>query len=669
MTASRSELPGPSRMDAPLPFDLPPEELRRRASAIVGEAEVALRALPGAGHAGDRLVRALEAVLLPVYDLVSHGHLILAVARDEATRESGRAAAELGDRFLNRFRIDSAVYDLLQAVPAEALPGEAVASAHRKILREMRRAGVELDAPARARALELADEIDRISNEFNANIAKLVGTFEVAGPEELAGLPEDYRKAHPPGPDGRIRITTQYPDIFPVLAFAERPEVRERALACRMMRAHPQNDEVLDRLLARRYEFARLLGHSSYAAYVVGDKMLDTPARVRAFLEQVARLARPRAEHEIAGWLARKRRDEPGAARLEPWDACIWAPEGYYDSKIRREQYSVDPKELRSYLPYGAVRDGLFALCERLFGLAITRVHPEGLWHPTVEAYDVRRGAAPIGRFYLDMVPREGKYGHAAEFDVRLGIRGVQLPQAALVCNIVDPDQPPESVRLQFEGVITLFHEFGHLLHALLSGHGEYLYNSMGFIEWDFIETPSELFEEWASDPATVRAFARDPDTGRGLPEEVLARLHDAESVGRATRLLRQVACAAISLELYDRDPSGLDVDRLFREVFDRYFPIPLPTPGHWQDSWGHLTGYSAMYYTYTWSNVLARDVLTPFLERGTLTDPEIAGRYAEKLLAPGGLRPAAALLRDYLGREHSMAAFERWLAASPTSP
>ncbi|EQD41536.1 Peptidase M3A and M3B, thimet/oligopeptidase F domain protein, partial [mine drainage metagenome] len=170
--------------------------------------------------------------------------------------------------------------------------------------------------------------------------------------------------------------------------------------------------------------------------------------------------------------------------------------EGYYDQKILTEEYGVDTKRLRAYLPYAQVRDGLFTLCTELFGVRIERVHDPELWHPSVEAYDVARDGRPLGRFFLDLVPREGKYNHAACFTVREGIRDVQRPQAALVCNFLDPGVPPATARMQYSDVVTFFHEFGHLLHSLFSGHGPWLYTSMSFVEWDFIEAPSQLFEE-----------------------------------------------------------------------------------------------------------------------------------------------------------------------------
>jgi thimet oligopeptidase len=643
------------------PWSLSAADLRARAVRVVAETEHEVAELlrtqpePTIEH----FLTPLDRLLLRVRDLGSHGSFLFAVHPDEAVRTAAREASEAADRFFNHFRVNGDAYRALQRLDLTDVDGP-TRYAVEKMLRDLRRGGAEKDATVRAHLVELNNEIDRVSNQYNGNVAQLERSVEVDGPRELVGLPTDYLSSHPSGPDGKIRITTRYPDFNPVMAYADRAELRRRLLSEFMNRAFPENIAVLDRLLAQRYELATTLGYSDYAEYAIEDKMMARPEAVRAFLERVATGLRAPAHADIERVFARKRRDEPSAARLELWDSSFFS-EGYYDGKLRTEEYGVDTKKLRAYLPYRAVRDGLFSLCEELFGIRFHRVAPEGLWHPTVEAYDVTLGDERLGRFFLDLVPRPGKYGHAACFGIRDGIEGVQLPQSALVCNFLDPATPADTARMQYSDVVTFFHEFGHLLHALFSGHGPWLYTTMSFVEWDFVEAPSQLFEEWARDPATLARFARDPDTGEGIPADVLERLRASAAMGRSVRWLRQVALAAISLELYDRSPAGLDTTATFREVYDRYFLSPLEPEYHPTTAWGHLTGYSAFYYTYVWSLVIARDLLSPFLERGTLTDPEIAARYVREILVPGSTRPAAELVRTYLGREFDFRAFEAW--------
>ncbi len=647
-----------------LPWTASPEELRRTVAEILGEATDRLDGLFRSPEPPtvETFLRPLDRILLSVRDVSAHGSYLFAVHPDAAVRTAGREASEAADRFFNAFRIDDRVYRALLALDLETVDATTRFMVER-MRREMRRSGAEKDPESRARLVALNNLIDRIGNQYNENIARMDRSVEFAGPEVLRGLPPDFLANHPPEASGKVRLTTKYPDFHPVMTYADDAEVRRQLLGAFMNRAYPDNLPVLDQLLRERNELARSLGYPTYAAFALEDKMIERPEAARVFLHRVADRVREPAARHVERLLRRKRRDDPAAERVELWDGSFFA-RGYYDHKILTEEYGFDSKRLRAYLPYPQVRDGLFALCEELFGIRFHRIEGPEIYHPSVEAYDVTEGDRPLGRFFLDLVPREGKYNHAACFTVRDGIEGVQLPQPALVCNFLHPDTPVARARMEYSDVVTFFHEFGHLLHALFSGHVPWLYTGAGFMEWDFIEAPSQLFEEWARDPATLSRFARDPDTGEKVPADLLAQMKASSAFGRAQTWLRQVALAAISLELYDRDPTGIETTSFFRDVYGQYVPEPLDPDYHPQAAWGHLTGYSAFYYTYVWSLVIARDLLRPFLEKGNLTDPETAARYAREILVPGGQRPAADLVRAYLGREFNFDAFEAWIRA-----
>jgi thimet oligopeptidase len=634
------------------------EAAQRELDTLVGSAQ---------GPTIDSFLKPLDRILTHIDDVSAHGGLIFSVHTDAETRTAGREVSEAADRFLNEYRLNEGVYRALGRLELNGRD-ESTRFAVAKMLRDMRRGGVDKDGPTRARLLEMSNSIDRVSNQFSENIAMLDRVIVLDDRAALQGLPSDFVASHPPDSGGKIRLTTKYPDFLPTMAYCDNAEVRRRLLEEFMNRAYPENLPVLSELLGVRGEFARTLGYSSYAAYALEDKMMGTPTNARNFLERVSNPLQTPAARDLERYLERKRRDLPGATRLEVWDSELSTlGGGYYDGKIRTEEFGVDARVLRKYLPYVLVRDGLLRLCGTLFGITFQRNRTAEVWHPTVEAYDVSRGSMPLGRCYLDLVPRDGKFSHAACFGVREGVAGLQFPQLALICNFLDPATDPEVVRMEWKDVITFFHEFGHLLHGLLSGQPEWSYNGSGHLEWDFIEAPSQLFEEWARDPATLSQFARDPETGEGIPAAALERLQAAEAMGRASRLLRQVSLATASLELYDRDPSGMDTTVAYREAWNRYNPRPIPTEYHPQAAFGHLTGYSAYYYTYLWSMVIARDLLSPFHARGNLTDPTAADRYATEILSPGSSRPAADLIRAYLGREFSFDAFERWTRESLT--
>lgn len=644
-----------------LSFGLDAAEMRRRGEEELGSARRDLAALET--RAGEPTLEGflapLDRALLRAVNVSLQGSLMFQVHPDPATRTAGRELTEAAERFFAEFRQNAKLYaglGRLALAPEDAPTRFAIS----KMVREMRREGAEAAPGVRARLLELNAEIDRAGNQFMENLARMDRSIAVRGPEALAGLPPDFRAAHPAGPDGTIRLTTKYTDFMPVMAYCDDAAVRKDLLHEFMNRAYPDNDRVLATLLERRGELARMLGYPDPAAYALEDKMVATPEAVRALLNRLADRLRTPAIRDIERYFERKRRDDPRAARLEPWDADLMG-RGYYDSKIRSEEFGVDARALRAYLPYGRVRDGLLDLCRDLFGITFARVDGAEVWHPTVEVYDVTRNGTPLGRCYFDFVPRDGKFSHAACFGVRQGLAGAGLPQAALICNFLDPNVRRDDARVEWSQVVTFFHEFGHLLHAMLAGQPRWLFNRASNVEWDFIEAPSQLFEEWARDPATLARFARNPDTGEGIPEDILARLRRAEAFGRASRLLRQVALSAISLEFHERPAEGMDLVATWRAAWSKYYPRALPDDYHFEASFGHLTGYSACYYTYLWSMVIARDLLSEFETRGTLTDPATAARYAEEILAPGGSRPAAELVRAFLGREFTFDAFDRW--------
>ena len=633
------------------------ESIRRELSDLVARADPPTL---------DGFLAPLDCLIARAQDVEAQGSIIFSGHPDAATRLVGREVAELAERFLNGYRLNEAAYGRLKALDLSSAD-EPTRFAVGKMLREMRRAGVEASPEARTRLLETANAIDRTSNQFMENIARLDRSIAIRGAGRLSGLPSDFVAAHAPDAEGSIRITTKYPDYQPVMAYAEDGELRRQLLEAFMTRAYPENEPVLGELLALRARFATDLGYGSWAAYALEDKMMGTPAAAQSFLGRLGDVLREPTQRELARYLARKRREHPDAVSIDPWE-CEFFGSGYYDNKIRKEEFGVDARVLRAYLPFVRVRDGLLALCRELFDIEFVRVPDAEVWHPSVEAYDVARAGVPLGRAYLDLIPREGKFNHAACFGVRTGLATVQYPQAALLCNFLDPTVPVDRARMEWRDVVTFFHEFGHLLHAMLAGQPRWLFNGQSQIEWDFIEAPSQLFEEWARDPATLARFARDPDTGEGIPADLLRRLESAEAMGRASRQLRQVALAWISLDYYAGGPPSGSLDARLRASWDRAYPRPIRPEYHPEAAFGHLTGYSACYYTYLWSGVIARDLLSPFHARGTLTDRASAARYAEEILAPGSSRPASELIRRFLGREFRFDAYERWALAGVNS-
>jgi len=518
--------------------------------------------------------------------------------------------------------------------------------------RDMRRSGIELDETAQARVRAVRADLVEVEQEFARNIRDDVG--EVAlDPAQLAGLPADYVAAHPVDANGKVHVTTNYPDLIPFLTYASDGTARRALTVVNNNRAVPRNLEVLGAMLAKRQELAGLLGYANWAEYVTEDKMSGSAGAVREFIDRAGEACAESAATEYDDLLAAKRRDDPAAAFLGSWDTA------YYTERVKAERYRFDGRELRPYFEYRAVRQAILDLASELFALSFTPVDVT-LWHPSVETFDVAVDGVGMGRISLDMFPRDGKFKHAACFTFVPGIGGKRKPHSVLVCNFPDPSAQPGPALMQHSEVVTFFHEFGHLVHNIVRGDIPWV-RLGGVAEWDFVEAPSQFLEEWIFDYGVLRRFARHVETGTIIPEALVERLRDARDFGRATGVQRQLMLAAIALRLHDREARGLDSTAVVFETAKEFSPIVMPEGTAFQAAFGHLEGYTALYYTYMWSLVIAKDLQSAFTQG--LMDPVQAKRYRDLVLAPGGTKPAAELVRDFLGRPYGFESFRSWLA------
>jgi thimet oligopeptidase len=617
------------------------------------EAERA-RTLGAAG--GIATVEAFDAAFAALSGAASRASLARNVHPSTALREAAEAAEREVDALSTELSLDRGLYQALRGVDVS---GEDPATRYlvEKSLRDFRRAGVDRDEPTRQRVRELRDELVGIGQEFGRNIKDDVRRLALA-PEELAGLPEDWLRGHPPGPDDTVAVTTDNTDYVPVLTYARSERTREAMWRLYRLRGHPRNLEVLGRLLERRAELARLLGYPSWAAYVTEDKMIGSASAAAEFVERISASAESRMRRDHAQLLARKRVEVPGAERVEPWDS------GYLQERIKAEQYGFESQSVRPYLEYGRVKAGVLEVTGRMFGIRYRPAPEAEVWHPDVEVHDVLEGDRLLGRVYLDMHPREGKYKHFAQFTLASGQAGRRLPEGALVCNFPRP-APGVPAFLEHSDVRTFFHEFGHLLHHVLGGHTRWAGQSGVATEWDFVEAPSQMLEEWVWDPEVLALFAREGEGGAPIPAELVRRMRAADEYGKGLMVRQQMFYAAVSLELHRREPRGLDTTALVADLMERHTPFRHVPGTFFHESFGHLDGYSALYYTYMWSLVIAKDLLGPFREAGLLS-PGPARRYRAAVLEPGGSRPAAELVRDFLGRPHSFDAFAAWLDERP---
>ncbi|MDY7231801.1 M3 family metallopeptidase [Hyalangium rubrum] len=570
---------------------------------------------------------------------------------DEALRRAAEDCEQQVAKVQAEIDLDRGVYDVLASLD---LNGQDEATRHyvTNELKAFRRGGVDRDEATRAKLKALNDELIKLGQEFGRNIREDVRSVEF-DPKELAGLPEDYVRAHPAGTNGKVRITTDTPDYLPFQTYAKSAKAREALWRAFRKRGHPKNLDTLSRLIAKRHEIATLLGYPSWASFITEDKMIRSDKAAAEFIEKITTASAARAKSDYDALLARKRKDEPKATVVNPWD------QAYLEDRVRAEQYSFDSQAVRPYFEYTRVRQGVLDITSRMFGITYKPLPDAQVWHPDIEAYDVYEGSKLLGRIYLDMHPRADKYKHAAQWDLASGKAGKTLPEGVLMCNFPKPGAEP--ALMQHSDVETFFHEFGHLLHHILGGHTRWAGVSGTRTEHDFVEAPSQMLEEWAWAPESLQTFARHHQSNAPLPTETIARMKRADELGKGLWVRQQMFYAATSLRFYNRDPKGLDTTATIQELQERYTPFKYAPDTYFHLSFGHLDGYSAVYYTYMWSLVIAKDLFTPFQTEG-LMNPAPALRYRRAVLEPGGAKDAAVLVKDFLGRDYGFEAYERWL-------
>jgi len=629
------------------------EPLVREALAEVRARVASLTSSPGLGPR--EVVRRYDRLFEPLNGLEGLVGLYVSVHPDPAVRTQGEALEREIAELRTAVALDRGLYERLAGLDPRALDGAEAQRLLAHALRDFRRAGVDRDEATRARVRALQEELIALGQEFDRNI--VTGGRELViedGAAGLAGLPPDFVAAHPPRADGSVVLGTDPHVRMAFMTYAERGDLRQAYLLAATNRAAPENVGVLARILARRHELATLLGYASWSDYATEDKMTRSAATARAFLEKLLERVRTRARAEAEELLAKKRERDPGATHVAEADRA------YLIERVKAERLRLDSLAVRAYFPFERVQRGVLETAEELYGLRFRRDRSAEVWHPAVECWEVLEDGRLCGRFFLDLHPREGKYKHAAMFPVRDGLDGETVPEAVLVCNFPAPT-PGDPALLLHDQVTTFFHEFGHLLHHLLAGRGRFLSLAGIATERDFVEVPSQLFEEWAWDARVLARFALHHETGEPIPAELVQRLRAAEDYGKGLTVQTQAFYGLLALGYHEGSPEERDLTAEMVALKSAICVLPH-TPGtHFHASFGHLNGYSALYYTYLWSLVIAKDLLASF--QPDLRSPEVARRYRAAVLAPGGSRDAAVLVRDFLGRDYSFEAFERWLA------
>ena len=652
------------------------------------EVAPAVDALLAASHAEvERLVadpasRDFARLLLPLefsdermdraFSPISHLHGVkdtpeLREAYEEALEKLTEHATWLGQ---NR-----ALYEAVKAV-REAPEFAALDRPQRTLvedsLRGFRLSGVALEGEARERFAQIQVELARLTTPFgSAELDATEAWLRPLSEGELSGLPESARAllAQAAGEAGRTGhlATLKGPVVTALLTFADDRALREEVWTAYQTRASDQgphagrfdNGARIGQILALRHESAQLLGFASAAELSLADKMAGTPERVLGFLRDLAAKARPVAERERAE-LARFARQTLGLESLQPWDV------GYASEKLRQSRFSFTEEDIKPYFPAEAAISGLFEVASRLFGLRFAPRTDVDLWHPDARYFDVLDAdGAPRAGFYLDLYARAGKRGGAWMDVCRSRMRrdaALQLPVAYLVCNFA-PATAEAPALLTHDDVVTLFHEFGHGLHHMLTEIDLPSISGIEGVEWDAVELPSQLLENFAWKREALDRFARHWQTGEPLPQALLDKMLAARSFQAGLFLVRQLEFALFDFRIHlEYDPArGPRTMELLEAVREEVAVIRPPAWARFPHAFSHIFagGYAAGYYSYLWAEVLAADAFAAFEEAGVL-DPVTGQRYRREVLAAGGARPALESFVAFRGREPDPAALLR---------
>jgi thimet oligopeptidase len=594
-----------------------------------------------------------DEILIHLDAVSNQASLLQNVHPDGTMRTTAEQFSQKASAFGSELSLNRAVYDALTAMDCSHADAKTKFYVEKTLL-NFRLSGVDKDDAARAKIKALRDELVIIGQDFARNIREDVRTIHVADVKELDGLPQDYIDRHKPDSTGVITLTINYPDAIPIFTYAKSENVRKRMYMEYNNRAYPKNIDVLNKMIAKRDELAKLLGFANWAAYITADKMVGSEKNASDFIEKIAAASKDRSLKEYQMLLDRKKQDVPGATEVNAWES------GYYSELVRKSKYDFDGQKVRPYLSYDRVKQGVLDVYSKLFSVEFRLNATAPVWDPSVDCYDMYDSGVLTGRFYLDMHPRKDKYNHAAEFGVRNGVANKQIPEAALVCNFPGGENGDPGL-MEHGDVQTFFHEFGHLLHHLFAGRQQWIGVAGITTEWDFVEAPSQLLEEWTWDAKTLQTFAKHYQTNEPIPAELVAQMRRANEFGKGLQVRGQMYYAKLSLSCYDRDPQKVNTNEFVKTLREQYTPYKYVEGTHMQTAFGHLDEYSAIYYTYMWSMVISKDLFSAF-NKENLLDPVIAKKYRDTVLVPGGSLPAAQLVRNFLGRDFNFDGWKKWI-------
>jgi thimet oligopeptidase len=647
--------------------ELTPEQITRGVDGAISQAEAVLTDV-----VADKDQRDFENTLLPIDrigDILAHATTDYTFMGYVHTDKEVRAAAKEGEEKVSKWASDiffrddfnAAVNEYAETEEAGSLDGE-----HKRLLefvqRDLRRAGHDLDPETRERVKALTQREIELGVRFQQNIDEWEDWI-LASREDLEGMPDSWIEGLSVDTEtGKYKVSIDYPEMIPFLENSPRRDLREQLRFKFNTVAVEENRKILEEAVTIRHEIAEAFGLPTWAHHRLELRMAKTPERVKEMYDVLRDPLMARGAEEKAA-VAELLEADTGDTIVQTWD---WS---YYDTQQRKTDYGVDNFEVAKYFPLHQVLEGMFELTSEMFGISFAEIEDFDSWHEDVRLYAIHEQStgSELARFYLDLFPREGKYGHAAEFPLTLSRRledgTYQNPLCAMVANFTKPTKDQPSL-LQHSEVETLFHEFGHVLHQNL-GRTELARFSGTNTERDFVEAPSQIMEHWIWRPDVLQRFARHYETGEPIPTELVDQLVAARNLNQAMWHLRQMTYGWWDQELHAG--ANRDLDAIY-EAGSEISLLPTHEGTFALASFGHLMGgYDASYYGYMWAEVFGDDMFSRFEAEG-VTNPEVGMAYRNEVLARGGTLDADDMLVNFLGREPNNEAFLRKLGIEGTN-
>ena len=602
---------------------------------------------------------------------VSH---LNAVMSSDALRDAYNAGLQTLQAFYTDLGQNRALFEQYRAIESGSVYGDLSADQRVVIdnaLRDFRLSGVDLEGEAKARYREISLRLSELGSQYQDQLLDATNAWSITLDDDarLAGLPDHSKQllaqmAEQAG-EGAYVVNLQMPSYIAVMTYADDRALRESLYHAYTTRASDQgphagqwdNGPVIDELLALRQEKAALLGFESYAALSLATKMAGSAGEVTGFLRDLAARSRSFAESELAE-LRHFAAEDGLSGELQPWDT------GYYAEKLRQQKHAISSEELKPYFPADRAVDGLFAVANRLFGVSIEAVSDAETYHEDVALYRISRDGEEIGNFYFDLYSRPQKRGGAWMAGCvdrnRVGDT-VQLPATFMVCNLTPPlgDAP---ALFDHQEVTTLFHEFGHGLHHMLTRIDNAAIAGINGVEWDAVELPSQFLENWCWERESLDVIAAHHETGEPIPEDLLSRAQAAKNFGAGLQMLRQVELGLFDMLIHSHTAeSAVDVQATLDAVRGEVALLKTPADNRFQCGFSHLFagGYAAGYFSYKWAEVLSADAFSRFEEEGVFST-QAGAAFREEVLERGGSRPAMESFVAFRGREPSVDALLR---------